>query len=204
MPEPTHTWTCDCGTTVSRYRGQSDVSCPSCGQWFNASGQRLRQDWQNNPSNYDDEIDDLTGYEIAAAQVAEEIDDRLESTQRPAETAWGVDDYESSRKGTMSNNPTSDYAAIKAILNQLERDNWLPWSVDDGEEDTEIKQTGTALTLITAVEDAKYYVKHVLESGEVDATGWVRFVLGNEPFEVAANYTVNLSESIEKLTDTWE
>jgi hypothetical protein len=59
-------WKCDCGKTVNRFRGQGDVSC-ECGQWFNAFGQRLRNDWMNNPSNYDDEISDLEGYEMMKA-----------------------------------------------------------------------------------------------------------------------------------------
>lgn len=59
-------WECGCGKTVYRYRGQSDVSC-ECGQWYNAFGQRLRNDWMNNPSYYSDDVDDMTGYEIQHA-----------------------------------------------------------------------------------------------------------------------------------------
>jgi hypothetical protein len=58
--------TCDaCGTTLYRYRGQSHISC-DCGAEYNCVGQRLRDDWRSNPSNYDDEIGDLEGYEIAS------------------------------------------------------------------------------------------------------------------------------------------
>lgn len=67
MSEPTKTWICDCGAEVARYRGQGDVSCSNCGQWFNAGGQRLRNDWMKNPSSWDDEVGDLEGYEIAHA-----------------------------------------------------------------------------------------------------------------------------------------
>lgn len=57
-------WTCKkCNETVTRYRGQSDVSC-DCGAQYNAAGQRLRDDWRGNPSNYDDEIGDMEGYEM--------------------------------------------------------------------------------------------------------------------------------------------
>jgi hypothetical protein len=56
-------WDCDCGDVVCRYRGQSDVSCANCGQWYNASGQRLRNDWMNNRSNWDSEVSDLDGFE---------------------------------------------------------------------------------------------------------------------------------------------
>ena len=63
-PQPTHTWECSsCGTTLERYQGQGDQTC-DCGAEYNASGQRLRDDWRGNPSLYDDDIDDLTGYEI--------------------------------------------------------------------------------------------------------------------------------------------
>ena len=66
----TCTWKCNtgkCDATVSRFRGQSDVQCFNCGQWFSASANRLRNDWMNNPSNYDENIGDLEGYEIAHA-----------------------------------------------------------------------------------------------------------------------------------------
>lgn len=65
-PGPTNMWECDCGETVERFRGQGEVQC-DCGQWFNASGQRLRNDWMGNPSMWDDEIGDLEGYEIQHA-----------------------------------------------------------------------------------------------------------------------------------------
>ena len=59
------TWPCgQCGRTVTRYRGQGDVDC-DCGASYNAFGQRLRDNWRDNPSNYDDEVGDMEGYEIA-------------------------------------------------------------------------------------------------------------------------------------------
>ena len=61
-------WDCQrCGAEVRRYRGQCDVDCSDCGACYNASGQRLRDDWRGNPSVYDDEIGDLEGYEIQHA-----------------------------------------------------------------------------------------------------------------------------------------
>lgn len=61
------TWACGkCGATVTRYRGQSDVDC-DCGACYNAGGQRLRDDWRGNMSNYDDEIGDMEGYEAQHA-----------------------------------------------------------------------------------------------------------------------------------------
>lgn len=58
-------WPCgNCSRTVTRYRGQGDVDC-ECGACYNAFGQRLRDNWRDNPSNYDDDIGDMEGYEIA-------------------------------------------------------------------------------------------------------------------------------------------
>lgn len=54
----------DCGGTVERWRGETDVTCPTCGASYNAGGQRLRDAWRRNPSWYDDDIDDLTGFEL--------------------------------------------------------------------------------------------------------------------------------------------
>lgn len=57
-----------CGDEVGRYRGgPGDMECATCGAIYNAGGQRLRDDLYSrpNPSEYDDEIGDLEGYEIA-------------------------------------------------------------------------------------------------------------------------------------------
>lgn len=62
-------WKCEkkqCGQEVRRYRGQSDVSC-DCGAQYNASGQRLRDDWRGNRSNYDENVSDMDGYEMQYA-----------------------------------------------------------------------------------------------------------------------------------------
>lgn len=56
-------WACECGRVVTRFRGQGDVKCGGCGQWFNAAGQRLRNDWMDNPAWQYDEVDDVVGYE---------------------------------------------------------------------------------------------------------------------------------------------
>jgi hypothetical protein len=58
---------CDqCNETLYRYRGQGDIYC-DCGAIYNSFGQRLRDDLNTrpNPSEWDEDIDDLTGYEIA-------------------------------------------------------------------------------------------------------------------------------------------
>lgn len=66
--KPLRTWLCDCGETIETWRGEGgrDKTC-SCGQSFNAFGQRLRDDWRDNPAWQYDDIDDATGYEIQHA-----------------------------------------------------------------------------------------------------------------------------------------
>jgi len=58
----------NCGTTVYPPGHGQDVDCDRCGQWYNASAQMLRDDWQSNPSNYDSEIGDMEGFEISQAR----------------------------------------------------------------------------------------------------------------------------------------
>lgn len=61
---PTNVWPCQrCGTTVERWRGEDDVECTRCHAQYNSFGQRLRDDWRGNQSNYDDELGDLEGFE---------------------------------------------------------------------------------------------------------------------------------------------
>ena len=58
---------CDrCNGTLYRFRGQGDIYC-DCGAIYNSFGQQLRDDLLSrpNPSDWDEDIDDLTGYEIA-------------------------------------------------------------------------------------------------------------------------------------------
>lgn len=57
---------CECGAIVEHYRGGREPAC-RCGASYNTFGQRLRDDWAGNPSNWDDEIGDLEGFEIQHA-----------------------------------------------------------------------------------------------------------------------------------------
>jgi hypothetical protein len=43
------------------------VSCHKCDAQYNASGQRLRDNWRDNRSNYDDDVSDMDGYEDSLA-----------------------------------------------------------------------------------------------------------------------------------------
>ena len=57
-------WDCEkCNAEVRRYRGQSDVDCHECGACYNTGGQRLRDDWRGNSSNWDEDVSDMDGFE---------------------------------------------------------------------------------------------------------------------------------------------
>jgi len=66
-----------CGAQVRRYRGQGDVTCDDCGQPYNAFGQRLRRDYRDNPSNYDENIGDMEGYEMEMVRKDEGREGRV-------------------------------------------------------------------------------------------------------------------------------
>lgn len=66
-PEVRWAGKCDCGRLVEYLVWDSgDIDC-ECGRIYNAFGQRLRDDLYSrpNPSERDDNIDDMTGYEMA-------------------------------------------------------------------------------------------------------------------------------------------
>ena len=67
----TRTWECHrCGSIVAAWSGH-DTKCAKCGTPYNGFGQRLRDDRQDNPSAYDEDIGDVEGAEIAAIATEE-------------------------------------------------------------------------------------------------------------------------------------
>lgn len=71
---PTNAWDCECGRIVERYRGMDDILC-ECGQWYNSFGNRLRNDWMDNPALYDDTISDMEGFEREQLAKDRDLDD---------------------------------------------------------------------------------------------------------------------------------
>lgn len=59
--------TCDCGTELIAYGGYDEFACESCNAEYNIYGQRLREGWRNNRSNWDESVSDMDGYEMANA-----------------------------------------------------------------------------------------------------------------------------------------
>lgn len=93
--------------------------------------------------------------------------------------------------------PTTDRGAAQQIIRALVRDGWGLTIVWDGEESTAITNETEALNAIFAVDMAHLHVTRGSDRG------WVWFVLGNDPEEVAADWTVNLSGTLDPLTERW-
>jgi hypothetical protein len=66
-------WSCgECGTTV--HASGRDTDCDKCGSCYSMYGQRLNRNWRDNMSNYDDEVSDMDGAEVAALRRDNFID----------------------------------------------------------------------------------------------------------------------------------
>lgn len=95
--------------------------------------------------------------------------------------------------------PSSDKSAIRQIIRTLRAAGYVLNYVNDGEERISVANEAEAIEAITAVDEAVLWVAHP-ERRE----SHVYFVLGNEPFEVAADYGVSLDETLQPLFDHWE
>lgn len=93
--------------------------------------------------------------------------------------------------------PTTDRGGIQQTIRALRDAGWELDSVWDGEESTPVTSYPQAVDDIMSVDQAHLYVK------KDGAEGWVFFVLGNDPDEVINDYTVNLSEVLDPLTESW-
>lgn len=98
--------------------------------------------------------------------------------------------------------PSSDKAAIRQTIRALVEAGWHPLEVYDGEEVVPATTESEAIDAIMAVDDATLVVTEGLTAPI--QKGWIRFVMGNEPFEVICDHTINLSGVIDPLTNTWE
>lgn len=96
--------------------------------------------------------------------------------------------------------PSTDRAAVIAIIRAVKAAGWVLDYVYDSEDNVAVEnREDMALDAIFAVDEA---FLHVNRTGGL--TGWVYFVLGNEPFEVAADYTINLEPALGPLYERWD
>lgn len=98
--------------------------------------------------------------------------------------------------------PSNDREAITLVLEGISQkgvtitevmdDTWCP------DERTQVTEVQEAIDLCCGVDEAYVFVEL-----EDHSTGWIRFVLGNDPEEVVCDHTVNLSEFIDPIVTPW-
>lgn len=101
--------------------------------------------------------------------------------------------------------PTTDRGGIEQAIRALRAAGWELAYVDDGGENIPVKTEPEAIDAIMAVDQAwLHFTKGEPElDKKLHKTGWLFFVLGNDPDEVICDYTTNLDPTIEDLTRGW-
>jgi hypothetical protein len=94
--------------------------------------------------------------------------------------------------------PSNDREAITLIVQGLVDGGHTPRYVNDGEENVPTTTVADVVEAVTAVDVATAVFRN--PNG---TRGWVWFVQGNEPEEVAADYTVNLDPLLSSIVDPW-
>lgn len=94
--------------------------------------------------------------------------------------------------------PCDDRQAMRLVIRGIMAKGVTLDFIYDGEEDVPVSTTATALDILCNLDDA---FLHVVRPDGI--RGWIRFVMGNEPFEVVCDHTINLSEYIDPITDPW-
>jgi hypothetical protein len=107
--------------------------------------------------------------------------------------------------------PSNDKEAITLILQGLQDKGWRCLMVQDddmaaAEDNVLVNSVEEAVNTITAVDIATAYLYkngNKPPSTKDECDGYVWFVQGNDPEEVAADYTVNVDEIISSITEPW-
>lgn len=98
--------------------------------------------------------------------------------------------------------PSNDREAISLILSGLvSKGHSINGVIDDTwnkEDVTHTSDVDEATALVTGVDEA-----FVLMTDKEGKTGYIYFVLGNSPEEVACDYTVNLDPDLSSIVDPW-
>ena len=90
--------------------------------------------------------------------------------------------------------PTTDAGGIRQTIRALVADGWTLAFAGMRDELEPVWNETEAMAIITDLDDAFL----VVTKGE--DSGWVRFVMGNEPYEVVCDYTINL-ECVDRLNE---
>lgn len=94
--------------------------------------------------------------------------------------------------------PSNDREAVTLILEGLVNAGHTIEYVNDGEDLYYTEDVAEAVQHVMDVDMA-----HVFLDLPDGGSGWVWFVLGNDPEEVAADYTVNLDPDLSSIVDPW-
>lgn len=98
--------------------------------------------------------------------------------------------------------PSNDREAVFTILDSLTEKAYVITAVADDTHNpndlTAVDQPEDATDLVMEVDEAIVHL--TTPKGE---SGWIYFVLGNDPEEVAADYTVNLDPDLSSITVPW-
>jgi len=93
--------------------------------------------------------------------------------------------------------PGTDKAAVRQVIRALVAGGWTLDMVYDGEEEIPTTTESQVMDAVFAVDMAHLHVH------KNDLHGWVWFVLGNDPDEVVADYTINLEKVMGPLWEHW-
>lgn len=98
--------------------------------------------------------------------------------------------------------PSNDREAISLIIDGLVERGCTPTVSRDGmNEDLPYTDKESALDWLTSCDESVLFVS--LPEGAERESSHIYFVLGNEPYEVASDYGVSLSQYIDPITDPW-
>lgn len=95
--------------------------------------------------------------------------------------------------------PSTDRAAVRKALQALYLAGYEFIDCQFGDDPEHVDTVDQALEHVMSVDDCFVTVR--LSDG---SEGWVRFVLGNEPFEVICDYHLALEPVLGPLTEGWQ
>lgn len=96
-------------------------------------------------------------------------------------------------------NQTIEKAIAKATIKAL-LDAGYVISVDDGEEIT-VKRSIGSIKILNAMFTTDEDILHVEMPGTLVESGWVKFIYGNDGYDVISDYTTNLEEMLKPVSE---
>lgn len=105
--------------------------------------------------------------------------------------------------------PSNDKEAITLILEGMKAKGWSclmvqddTWSNDEAD-NPRVTTIPEAVEVITGVDEAFAYLYKEGNTDHSNPDGYIYFVLGNSPEEVACDYSVGLDPDLSSIIDPW-